>query len=253
MPLAWAVRQTCHELGKAHQGGFQQHLCYMTFVQQCSYKYLLNSASIGYANKFKYLLLCGSVVIYVRDGMAHKEFYEHGLVPGVHFVTVPTAEDVPAMVESLRRNDSYARAVAEAGRARMAALDVGAVTDFMAELLTGYAKRQTFKVVPTKGAVRVDCEDDLWRHYARDRPFLRHYMTEDNASCIHPIKPGAKLGPPGWGGAYTGSKVRCVASHDLRSFAQPDACISYASWLGGTSFAGFDEWPKDHPSDTRCC
>jgi hypothetical protein len=44
----------------------------MTFEEQCSYKYLLNSASIGYANKFKYLLLCGSVVIYVRDGMAHK-------------------------------------------------------------------------------------------------------------------------------------------------------------------------------------
>jgi hypothetical protein len=38
----------------------------MTFTDQCSYKYLLNSASIGYANKFKYLLLCGSVVIYVR-------------------------------------------------------------------------------------------------------------------------------------------------------------------------------------------
>ena len=32
-------------------------------------KYLLNSASIGYANKFKSLLLCGSVVIYVREGI----------------------------------------------------------------------------------------------------------------------------------------------------------------------------------------
>ena len=45
-------------------------------ARQCSYKYLVNSASIGYANKFKYLLLCGSVVIYVNDGMQHKEFYE---------------------------------------------------------------------------------------------------------------------------------------------------------------------------------
>ena len=50
----------------------------MTFTEQCSYKYLMNSASIGYANKFKYLLLCGSVVIYVNDGMQHKEFYEYG-------------------------------------------------------------------------------------------------------------------------------------------------------------------------------
>ena len=31
----------------------------MTFEEQCGYKYLLNSASIGYANKFKSLLLCG--------------------------------------------------------------------------------------------------------------------------------------------------------------------------------------------------
>jgi len=60
------IRKTCHELGLERRGGFQQHLCYMTFQQQCAYKYLLNSASIGYANKFKYLLLCGSVVIYVR-------------------------------------------------------------------------------------------------------------------------------------------------------------------------------------------
>jgi len=65
--------------------------------------------------------------------MTHKEFYEHGLLPGVHYVTVPTAADVPAMVEALKRNDSYAYAVAQAGRARMAALDIGAVTDFMAD------------------------------------------------------------------------------------------------------------------------
>ena len=59
----------CAELGLHTHGGFQQHKCYMTFAQQCSYKYLLNSASIGYANKFKSLLLCGSVVIYVREAI----------------------------------------------------------------------------------------------------------------------------------------------------------------------------------------
>jgi hypothetical protein len=44
----------------------------MPFRDQCGYKYLLNSASIGYANKFKSLLLCGSVVLYIREGMRHK-------------------------------------------------------------------------------------------------------------------------------------------------------------------------------------
>ena len=69
-------------------------------------------------------------------------FYEYGLLPGVHFVTVDTAADVPAMVKYLREHDDYARAVALAGRARMAALDTDAVADFMAELLKQYAAKQ---------------------------------------------------------------------------------------------------------------
>ena len=130
------INRTCVQRNLHRKGGFQQHLCYMTFQQQCSYKYLLNSASIGYANKFKYLLLCGSVVIYVQDGMAHKEFYEYGLVPGIHYVTVPNAAAVPAMVRWLQAHDSYARAVAAAGRARMATLTTEKVGDFFAELFT---------------------------------------------------------------------------------------------------------------------
>ena len=89
----------------------------------------------------------------------------------------------------------------------------------------------------------------LVRHYGRDAGFVKHFVTEDNATCVHPISPGAALKPPGWGGAYAGSKVRCTAGHDLRSFAQPDACRSYARWLGGTSFAAWDEFPWTHPDD----
>jgi protein glucosyltransferase len=51
------IRSTCAQLGLHRQGGFQQHKCYMTFAQQCSYKYLLQSASIGYANKVRVSLL----------------------------------------------------------------------------------------------------------------------------------------------------------------------------------------------------
>ena len=50
------IKQTCHQLGRERVGGYQKHQCYMTFTEQCSYKYLINSASIGYANKFKYCL-----------------------------------------------------------------------------------------------------------------------------------------------------------------------------------------------------
>lgn len=240
------INRTCEERGLHRQGGYQRHLCYMTFVQQCSYKYLLNSASIGYANKFKYLLLCGSVVIYIEDGMQHKEFYEYGLVPGVHYVTVPTADDVPAKVRWLREHDGYARSVAAAGRARMAALDVAALSDFFAELLRQYARKQVFRPAGHAGAVRLNCEDDLWRHYALERNWLNYYKNEDNGTCIHPIPAGERLSGPGWGGAYRGSKARCVASHDLRESAQPGHCDS---WKPGRSSQPFDRFPAADPRD----
>eukprot|EP00964_Phaeocystis_antarctica_P030432 scaffold17193_cov69-Phaeocystis_antarctica.AAC.2 len=223
----------------------------MKFEDQCRYKYLLNSASIGYANKLKSLLLCGSVVLYVRDGMRHKEFYEYGLVSGIHYVAVDTAEDVPAMVRWLRENDDYARAVAQAGRARMSSLDVKALTDFMAEVFTQYARRQAFTVKPQPGAVRIDCEDDLWRHYALSREWLGQYTMEDNATCLHPPPAGAVLGPPGWGGAYRGSKPRCTASHDLAPAAQPEACNYAKPFSFAESWEPWDKFPKPHEKDQQ--
>ena len=243
------IRQTCRELGLDKEGGYQQHKCYMKFEDQCRFKYLLNSASIGYANKFKSLLLCGSVVLYVRDGMRHKEFYEYGLVSGIHYVSVDKAEDVPAKVRWLRENDDYARAVAQAGRARMSSLDVGALTDFMAEVFAQYARRQAFQVRPQPGAVRIECEDDLWRHYALSRPWLDNYLMLDNATCVHPPAKGEKLGPPGWGGAYRGSKPRCTASHDLAEIAQPHACEYDKPYSTSESWEPFGSWPKPHERD----
>ena len=101
----------------------------------------------------------------------------------LHYVAVDTAEDVPAMVRWLKEHDDYARAVALAGRARMATLTTDAVADFTAELLTQYSRLQLFRVSPSPGAVRINCEDDLWRHYARDAPWMNHYLNMDNATA----------------------------------------------------------------------
>ena len=243
------IRSTCAQLGLHKTGGFQQHKCYMTFAEQCGYKYLLNSASIGYANKLKSLLLCGSVVIYVRDGMRHHEFYEFGLLPGVHYIAVDAPKDVPPMVRWLQQHDDYARAVALAGQARMATLDVGALTDFMATVLRTYAKRQAFRPQVQDGAVRVNCEDDLWRHYSLSKGWMNAYLMEDNATCITPIPQDKPLGPPGWGGAYAGSKPRCYASHDLAPRAQPQACDFQRPFSTSESFEPYGAFPKPHPRD----
>ena len=160
------------------------------------------------------------------------------------------------MVRWLKQNDEYARAVALAGRARMATLDTNAVADFMAELLKQYAAKQTYRVTPARGSVQIACEDDLWRHYARDPHWMRNYLMEDNATCIRPIPPGTALGPPGWGGAYAGSKPRCYASHDLNKIAQPEACSKAGEppntgFQPGTSFEPYGKFPWAHPRERR--
>ena len=44
--------------------------------------------------------------------------------------------------------------------------------------------------------MRIDCEDDLWRHYALSQGWARLYLKEDNDTCIHPIPAGDTPGPP---------------------------------------------------------
>ena len=177
-----------------------------------------------------------------------QEFYEYGLLPGVHYVAVDRAEDVPPMVRWLREHDEQARAIAQAGRARMSSLDIVGLTDFMAELLTQYARRQTFRMsAPQPGAVHIECEDDLWRHYALTRPWLDNYLTHDNATCVHPPPADATLGPPGWGGSYAGSKPRCHASHDLNPGAQPTACDFGKPYSFSESWEPHGSFPKAHP------
>ena len=133
----------------------------------------------------------------------------------------------------------------------MLTLDVKALTDFMAEVFRQYARRQQFRVAPQPGAVRIDCEDDLWRHYSLDKGWMQAYKMEDNATCVHPIPPGTKLGPPGWGGAYAGSKPRCVASHDMGPKAQPEACRYEKPFSTAESWEPFDKFPTPHPANPQ--
>ena len=96
----------------------------------------------------------------------------------------------------------------------------------------------------------------LWRHYALSKPWAQAYMMEDNATCIRPIPPGTALGPPGWGGAYAGSKPRCYASHDLNKIAQPEACSKAGEppntgFQPGTSFEPYGKFPWAHPRERR--
>ena len=78
---------------------------------------------------------------------------------------------------------------------------------------------------------------------------LQAYTKEDNTTCVHPPKPGQKLGPPGWGGAYAGSKPRCMASHDLNAKAQPEACSFSKPFATAESWEPYGTFPKPHSKD----
>ena len=62
------------------------------------------------------------------------------------------------------------------------------------------------------------------RHYDRGGEIIARYITEDNSTCLRPPAAGAALGPPGWGGAYAGTKPPCLASHDLSAKEEEGVC-----------------------------
>ena len=107
--------RSCVDLGLADKGGLQEDKCALSFEEMCGYRYLVNVGSNGYANKLKSLFLCGSVVINVESSAPNKEFFEHQLLPGVHYVSVREATDVPRVVRELEENKSRARSIAAAG------------------------------------------------------------------------------------------------------------------------------------------
>lgn len=48
---------------------------------------------------FRYLFLCKSVVLFVRDGSPNYEFFEHMFLPGLHYYAVPSVEDLPEAIQ----------------------------------------------------------------------------------------------------------------------------------------------------------
>ncbi len=216
----------CFEINEPNvtQGGVLANRCSLNFEDMCRYKYLLNVGSNGYANKLKYLFLCGSVVIWVRKDSLNHEFFERHFVPGVHYAPVDTVDEVPDTIRRLKADDAYARSIALAGQSRMAQMDTDEVANFCASMLRGYAKLQRFKPQRDPRSWEVNCEDDLIRHYDRGGMIETRYVTQDNASCLRPPQPGAVLGPPGWGGAYAGSHSPCLASHDLSAKEEQGVC-----------------------------
>jgi len=217
---------SCFEIGEPNvtQGGVLVKRCGLSFEELCRYKYTLNVGSNGYANKLKYLFLTGSVVIWVRRDSLNFEFFEGHFVPGVHYASVETVDEVPDMIRRLQADPAWAESIARAGQEQMASMDVEEVAHYCYQMLKGYAALQRFKPKRDPRSWEVNCEDDMVRHYDRGTMLQELYLIEDNSSCLRPPTPGTRLEAPGWGGAYQGTHPPCLASHDLSAPAEVGVC-----------------------------
>lgn len=195
-------RDKCVEtLDVAGTGGLVEDRCSFRTEDMCSFKYLVSVSTGGsYSGRFKYLMLCGSVVIHVRYAMRTYEFFETQLEAGEHYVEVDDVNDIPAAVAALKADPERAARIAAAGQQRMRELDMDAVLAYVYELLVQYSRLQNFAPEPAEGAHEIACEDDLHRHYGT--PYL---LTHDNETCVEL----REIAPPGWGGAFDGSLVDC--------------------------------------------
>ena len=123
----------------------------------------------------------------------------YGLLSGVHYVSVEKATDVPAMVRWLQQHDDYARAVARAGRARMASLDVAEVSRRLMPRL-----HACFAPPLHPHPRRAICRLTLWPVARRALP--HHPLSSALAAAAHgdcaglklPLDPAAGVREPSW-------------------------------------------------------
>jgi hypothetical protein len=164
----------------------------------------VNVGSNGYANKLKYLFLCGSVVIHVHDGSPNHEFFESQLLPGMHYYAVSRVEEVADAVRHLRAHPAQARAIASAGTRRMEQLSFFEVTRYLAETFKEYGRRMTYQPEPGPNSFEVSgAKGDKCKH---TRLACCVLLFEAQASTVRPGSQRSRVwawqraSPCSWGG-----------------------------------------------------
>ena len=124
-----------------------------TMSSMCGYKYLISVAGYGYSNRLKSLLMCGSVVIHVRQPW--NEFFMPVLQDNKHIAIARTVQDIIPVVHRLRQNASLAKRIARQGRAMaLKELSMGRTLDYLFALLRGYSSIQRERATSTAGFTR---------------------------------------------------------------------------------------------------
>lgn len=128
----------------------------------CGYKFLISVAGYGYSNRLKSLLLCGSVVVHVKQPW--NEFFFPMLRDGVHIAVASSVAEIIPTVKRLRANATLARQIGANGR-RLALrqMSMDRTLDYMSELLKGYSSIQRQRAAHAVGYTRCDSASALGR------------------------------------------------------------------------------------------
>jgi len=118
----------------------------MQLEDHCKYRYLFNFRGVAASFRHRHLFLCNSLVLHVGDEWL--EFYYSQMKPWVHYIPIKTDfSDALEIIQFVHANDALAKRVAQAGHDWIKHhLRMADVANYWYQLLTEYAKLQTWKV-----------------------------------------------------------------------------------------------------------
>lgn len=132
---------------------------FKTIYQYCEYKYLLHQEGSSYSNRLKYLLLCGSPVIYAKF-RGWQEYWYHLLKHDYNVIEFKEYGNETAfknLTEALIKDDNKAKNIGNNGRALVQKyLNEQAIMCYFRNVLIEYSKLFTYKPVKHPNAVTID-------------------------------------------------------------------------------------------------
>ncbi|UJR16899.1 hypothetical protein I4U23_003797 [Adineta vaga] len=132
---------------------------YMTLEEHCNYKYLAHLEGSSYSSRLKYLLLCGSPVLY-NPVQYWEEYWYHLLRDGENIVVFEKARDEAAlnkMIDYLLQNENKMKRIGRKGQQLVQDyLNEHAVSCYWWKLTHEYGKLLGYKPTLHRDAVYID-------------------------------------------------------------------------------------------------
>lgn len=132
---------------------------YKTLEQNCNYKYLLHQEGVSYSSRLKYLLLCGSTVIY-RVLEDWEEYWYHLLENGTNIIFFKgqnNEEELLKTVDNLIHDEENAKKIGQRGQQLVKHyLSEKGVLCYWWKLLQEYGKLFQYKPTVHPDAIHIE-------------------------------------------------------------------------------------------------